>query len=596
MKFIFSLICSLFIAIPSVAATIKYNLSTPKPQDHYFAVKMELNDFKEKELLVKLPVWAPGSYLVREFSKNLNMVTAKDENGNALEVVKKEKNAWLIKKGKAKKVVVEYEVYAFELSVRTSFLDATHGFVSPSAVFMYVDGYKQLPGEVKVELHPVFSTVTTALQDAYTLSDGTSNHRTFSFKDYDELVDCPIEIGNQEVFSFTAAGVEHVVAIYGKGNHDSEMLAKDMSQIIESATAVFGQNPNKKYTFIIHNVQDGQGGLEHTNSTVLSVNRWTYTGSEYKGFLSLVAHEYFHLWNVKRLRPFELGPFNYDQENYTSLLWVMEGFTSYYDELLLRRAGYYSEEEYLGKLFSTINYVEASPGNRVQPVAHASFDAWIKAYRPNENSRNTTISYYSKGSVLAALIDAMIIKGSNGEKCLDHFMQHLYNVYFEGKKRGFTESEFKTELEKFTGLQLDEFFAKYVNGTEIPDYNKFFSPLGLNVQDGSRPTTDSGILLKSAGENVVIRDIRRGSTGENAGLSVNDEIIGCNGFRVDQRTMEEILRNSKSGDVHEILFSRDNELYSTDLYIGEYHKPSFVYTTNTDSDAAKLKAYWLRED
>lgn len=582
-------------ALFSFSASINYKLSTPKPQDHYFKVEMELNDFEEKEVLIKLPVWAPGSYLIREFSKNLNLVTAKDESEKSIEVIKKEKNAWLIKKGKSKKVTVEYEVYAFELSVRTSFLDATHGFVSPSGVFMYVDGYKEMSGAVEVELHPVFSKVTTALEeDKKDLTDKTRKY--FRFKNYDELADCPIEIGNQEIFSFQAAGVEHVVAIYGNGNQDIDRLKIDMAAIVESATAVFGQNPNKKYTFIIHNVQDGHGGLEHSNSTVLSVNRWTYSGSEYKGFLSLVAHEYFHLWNVKRIRPFELGPFDYDEENYTSLLWVMEGFTSYYDKLLLRRAGYYTQEEYVAKLFSTINYVEATPGNRVQPVAHASFDAWIKAYRPNENSRNTTISYYSKGSVLAALIDAMIIKQTKGTKCLDHFLRQLYSVYFEGKKRGCTEQEFKQELEKFTGLDLTNFFNDFVYGTEVPDYNAYFSPLGLTVQDGSKPTSDSGLSLNTEGGKVIVRDIRRGSTAENAGLSVNDEIIGCNGFRVDQRSLEDMLKASRSGDVHEILFSRDTELFSTDLYIGEYNRPNFIHLTNNDPAAGKLKDYWLRED
>ena len=178
---------------------------------------------------------------------------------------------------------------------------------------------------------------------------------------------------------------------------------------------------------------NGQGGLEHKNSTTLSVNRWTYSGSNYVKFLSLVAHEYFHLWNVKRIRPIELGPFDYNKENYTDLLWVMEGFTSYYDELILLRSGYYSQHQMLGKIESAINYVEGSEGSRVQPLAHASFDAWVKAYRPNENSSNTSMSYYSRGSIIAALLDVMIIENSNGKKCLDHFLQSLYSNFYENK-------------------------------------------------------------------------------------------------------------------------------------------------------------------
>ncbi|NBR15765.1 MAG: M61 family peptidase, partial [Crocinitomicaceae bacterium] len=404
------------------AQTIAYQLRMPKPQNHYFEVEMTLSDFKEKELNVKLPVWAPGSYLVREFSKNLNLVKAYDEKNNEIEVVKKTKNTWTVKSNGEKKIKVKYEVYAFELSVRTSFLDLTHGYVSGTGVFMYVDGYKDKKGTLEIVKPTIFKTISTSLPKA-SISIAKDGSENFEFANYDQLVDCPIEIGNQVVFDFMASGVKHTVAMYGEGNYDIPSLKRDMAKVIETETAVFGVNPNKEYVFIVHNVVDGQGGLEHCNSTTLSVNRWTYGGSEYVNFLNLVAHEYFHLWNVKRIRPIELGPFDYDQENYTSLLWVMEGFTSYYDELLLLRAGFYTKEEFLNKLQGSINYVEGSVGSRVQPVAHASFDAWIKAYRPTENSANTTMTYYSRGSVLGAIFDAMIIDHSKGKQCLDHFLQ-----------------------------------------------------------------------------------------------------------------------------------------------------------------------------
>ena len=332
---------TLFTAFTGQAQSIQYALSMPKPQNHYYQVEMELTDFKGAELDVKMPVWAPGSYLVREFAKNVDLVKAYDEKGTELKVNKVNKNTWRIAKGSAKTVKVKYEVYAFELSVRTSFLDMTHGFVSGSGVFMYVDGHKEQKGKVEVFPHADFKVITTALKqnpDGVT-KDGS---KSFVFDTYDQLVDCPIEIGNQTVFSFTAAGLLHTVAMYNFGNYDVPRLKKDMAKVVEAATGVFGQNPNKEYTFIIHNVIDAQGGLEHTNSTVLSVNRWTYEGDDYVDFLKLVAHEYFHLWNVKRVRPVELGPFDYDNENYTSLLWVMEGFTSYYEKLILLRAGYYS--------------------------------------------------------------------------------------------------------------------------------------------------------------------------------------------------------------------------------------------------------------
>lgn len=576
-----------------ISQQLKYNLKMPKPQNHYYHVEMELSDFSEKEILVKMPIWSPGSYLAREFAKNVNLVKAKDENGAALPVKKINKNTWKISKGDAGKVTVNYEVYAFELTVRTSFLDLTHGFVSGSGVFMYVDGHKKRGGKLEIFPYETFKSITTALKKS---GEGVSGDGStmYEFNDYDQLVDCPIEIGNQVEFSFDAAGTKHHVGIYGVGNFDVAALKKDMSKIIEAATDVFGQNPNKEYTFIIHNVTDGQGGLEHVNSTTLSVNRWTYDGTDYIGFLSLVAHEYFHLWNVKRIRPIELGPFDYDNENYTSLLWVMEGFTSYYDELLLLRAGYYTKDQYLKKLFGTLNYVEGTPGTRVQPVAHASFDAWIKAYRPNENSRNTTISYYSKGTIIAAMLDAKMVKKYKGKKGLDDFMQLIYKKYFVELDRGFTEDEFKKELESFLGENLDQFYADYINGTEIPDYNAIFNPVGVSVSYVGKPQPSVGVSLKEVGGKAIIRSIRSNSAGEDAGLSVNDEIIGCNGMRISKKGLEDFMKSLQVGDVFTVLIARDQQLYSVDVKVTPYEQPRFKHEQAVEKKNEKMFSYWLR--
>ncbi|MDG1347012.1 MAG: hypothetical protein P8P77_05295 [Crocinitomicaceae bacterium] len=571
------------------AQKIQYKLRMDAPQTHYFQVEMELTDFDDDELKIKMPVWAPGSYLVREFSKNVDLVVALDKKGDKLPVEKSSKNTWVIKKGKEKKVTVKYEVYAFELSVRTSFLDLTHGYVSGSGVLMYLEGHKAVKGCLDVIPHASFSKITTALPFC-TENLATDGGTRFKFNDYDQLVDCPIEIGNQEIFDFTAAGVKHTVAVYGRGNHNIENMKRDMAKIIESATGVFGQNPNKDYTFIIHNVEQGQGGLEHCNSTTLSVNRWTYNGSDYLGFLNLVAHEYFHLWNVKRIRPIELGPFNYDQENYTTLLWVMEGFTSYYDELLMLRAGFYTKEQYLGKLNSSMNYVEGSTGSRVQPLAHSSYDAWIKAYRPNENSYNTTMSYYSRGQVMAAQFDAMIVKVSNGEKCLDHFMQSIYKTYHVDQNRGFTEAEFKAELEKFTKSDLTEFFERFIHGTEIPDYEKVFSQVGLKANRQDVKEVRFGTRLGG----TTVRGVDRGSAAESIGLSVGDEVIAIDNYRIDGGSYGEMLSKFGLNDTFELLISRDNILYTLKGKMSEITTPRFILELDADFTNKKLTNYWLR--
>ena len=310
--------------------------------------------------------------------------------------------------------------------------------------------------------------------------------------------------------------------------------------------------------------------------------------------MKLVAHEYFHLWNVKRIRPVELGPFNYDEENYTSLLWVMEGFTSYYEKMILLRAGYYDQETLLKKMFSSLNYVEGSTGARVQPVAHASFDAWIKAYRPNENSKNTTASYYSRGSVIAMMLDARIIKKYNGKKCLDDFMQLVYNKYYLDKNRGFSEDEFKQELIDFLGESMNEFYAKYIDGTEIPDYHAEFSPLGVGVNYIGEAKPSVGLSLGESGGKTIVRSIRSGSAAETAGLSVNDEIIGVNGIRVEKSTVEAYFKSIGNREVINVLFSRDNQLLSTEIEVTEYEQPKFKFVMVPEPANEKLFNYWLR--
>lgn len=574
------------------AQSIHYNLRMSKPQNHYFEVEMLISDVKDAELEIKMPVWAPGSYLVREFAKNVNLVKAFDENGKALEVSKKSKNAWVVKKGSAKKVKVNYEVYSFELSVRTSFLDLTHGYVSGTGIFMYLDKLKDKAGTLSVYPHASFKKVTTAMPVA---SEKLSSDNAFqyTFINYDQLVDCPMEIGNQEVFDFMSEGVKHTVSIYGPGNHDIATLKVDMAKITSTATKVFGENPNKEYTFIIHNVVDGQGGLEHCNSTTLSVNRWTYQGSEYIGFLSLVAHEYFHLWNVKRMRPVELGPFNYDEENYTSMLWVAEGFTSYYDELLLRRAGYYTQEQMIGKINSGINYVEGSEGSRVQPVAHASFDAWIKAYRPNENSGNTTMTYYSRGAMLAALLDAKIITKFKGKICLDDFLQALYKDFYKKMNRGFSEAEFQKALSDFMGEDMSAFFKSYVNGTETPSFKDYFAPLGVKVEYTGVKKANFGASFSPSNGKALVKGIRANSSAETAGLSVNDEIIGINGFRVDASELDGIFNSFNVGDEVSMLIAREDILLELKATISAYERPSFKLSIDT-SKKNDLLEYWMR--
>jgi predicted metalloprotease with PDZ domain len=562
------------------AANVDYQVSMPEPHTHYYEVEMNVIDHQKDYFDVQMPVWSPGSYLVREFAKSVEDLKA-NFNKKSLKTEKINKNTWRVYSEKANNVIISYKVYAFELSVRTSFVDASHAYFNGTSMFMFVDELRKNPSKLTIIPFKDWKKVSTSLPKApiKSASFPKTEGKGFQYEapNYDILVDSPVEIGNHETFDFTSAGVVHHVAMYGKGNYDIEKLKADMGKITQACTDVFGVNPNKEYTFIIHNLTRGSGGLEHLSSTTLQVNRWTYGEDTYKGFLSLVAHEYFHLWNVKRIRPKALGPFDYNNENYTNLLWVMEGFTSYYDELLLYRAGFYNEDEIMRKFSSSINSIENQPGNKVQPVAHSSFDAWIKAYRSNENSYNTTISYYTKGSVIANMLDLKIINATKGKKNLDNVMQYLYNEYYKKQDRGFTNTEMQAALEKISGIKLNDFFEKYINGTQTFNYETIFGYAGLTVK--TIKNTDPSFGASTSGN--VVRGVYRNTSAYTGGINVKDEIISIDGFRVDDN-IADLISSKKVGDNIEVLISRDNLMQTLTFPLKE--KGSTRYFIFSDSE------------
>jgi len=564
------------------AANISYEVSMSEPHTHYFNVKMSVTDYQKDYFDIQMPVWSPGSYLVREFAKSVEELTA-TFNKKTLKAEKINKNTWRIYAENANNVVINYKVYAFELSVRTSFIDASHGYFNGTSMFMFIDELKNTPHNLTIIPFKDWKKISTSLPKT------TEKGFNYQAPDYDILVDCPVEIGNQETFDFTSAGVLHHVAMYGKGNYDIETLKVDMAKITQACTDVFGVNPNKEYTFIIHNLTKGSGGLEHLSSTTLQVNRWTYAGSAYKGFLSLVAHEYFHLWNVKRVRPEALGPFDYNKENYTSLLWVMEGFTSYYDELLLYRAGVYNEEEIMRKFTGSINNIENQPGNKVQPVAHSSFDAWIKAYRPTENSYNTTISYYSKGSVVANMLDLMIINNTKGKKNLDNVMQYLYNEFYKKQGRGFSKEEMQNTLEEVSGLKLDDFYEKYINGTQTFDYKTTFGYAGLSVET----IVNNDVYLGVSTSGNKITRVYRGSSAYKGGLNVNDEILAIDGYRV-HNDISDYIDGRPVGDEISVLISRDDIIQTLTLPLIENGSTRY-FIINESEKKNSIHQKWLSQ-
>lgn len=567
---------------------IGFEVSFTEPQAHYAEVEMNISGINKDYVDVKMPVWAPGSYLIREFSKNVEGFKA-SAAGKPVKFEKVRKNIWRIYGAKANQLKINYRVYAFEVSVRTSFVDASHAFLSSTGIFMYPDGHLKSPSTVKIVPYQGWSKVSTGLEPV------AGQEFTYTAKDFDILFDSPIEVGNQDVFEFTASGVKHEVAMYGGGNYDKERLKVDMAKVVEQGTAIYGENPNKHYTFIVHNYERGGGGLEHLNSTVLGASRNQYNNERgYNGFLDLVAHEYYHLWNVKRLRPVALGPFDYDNEVYTTNLWIAEGFTAYYENKLTLRAGFNDQNTFVNKLAGAVAAVENTPGSRVQSAAMASYDAWIKQYRPDENSSNSSISYYSKGEVIGLLMDLAIANATKGAKSLDDVMKAMY-LQCKTQGRGYTDAEFKAMVEKVSGISFTDFWNKYVTGTEPVDYATYFAYAGVTVKNENEGKSIPylGVASRKVEGRMFITAVSRNSAAWTAGLNVNDELISINGVPVEaaiERMPE--LTSKKVGEVVNIKVGRDGKL--VDFAVTLKASPSIKLVAQIDENATPAQKAVLK--
>jgi predicted metalloprotease with PDZ domain len=549
------------------APAIRYRVSMEKPQTHYFTVTVTVADLKKPSLDFVLPVWTPGSYLVREFARNVQEFTATDGSDRPLPVEKINKNTWRVASRNASPVTVQYRVYAYEVSVRTSFLDDMHGYINGASVFMYVDGHQGRPATVVIDPPEGWRTVSTALERV----PGAPDPFTYTAPNYDILADSPMEIGTHPVYTFTVRDVPHEVAVYGIGNYDPERLVADMRRVVETAVEIFNDLPYPRYVFLVQLLPSGGGGLEHQNSASLHYRRWGFRPeSVYRRWLGLVAHEYFHLWNVKRIRPQPLGPFDYTRENYTSLLWVAEGFTTYYSAQILRRADLTQPEEFLGWASGQISDVQAKPGRRVQSVEEASFDAWIKYYRPNENSDNATISYYNKGALIGLLLDLEIRHRTEGKKSLDDVMRSLYTVYAREKGRGFSPAEFRQTCESVAGGPLADIFDRYVSDTEEIDYDRYLGYAGLRL--AARPSEGGGAYLgiKTRKEDgrMIVSQVIAGSPAYTYGINVNDELIAIDGIRADDAYADRLAERQPASIVT-ITVARDGILREIDVILAE---------------------------
>ncbi len=560
-----------------MATPIRYTITSNDPVSHVYDVTITVDKPAAEGQVFSLPAWIPGSYMVREFAKNIVRLHA-ESGGKKVAVKKLDKHTW---KAAActSALTLSYQVYAWDLSVRTAHLDQTHGFFNGTSVFLAAQGFEQGRHVVDI-LRPEGDAfkrwrVATAMPELKARRYGFG---TYVAQNYDELIDHPVEFGDFALASFKAHGVPHDVVITGQvPNLDMARLCDDLKKICEAQIAFFEPKskraPMQRYVFMTLAVGDGYGGLEHRASTALICARADLPvkgkpeqTDGYRTYLGLCSHEYFHTWNVKRIKPAVFAPYDLRQENYTSLLWLFEGFTSYYDDLFLVRTGVIDTDAYLNMLSKTVTGVLRGSGRKKQSVAESSFDAWVKYYRQDENAPNAIVSYYTKGSLVALGLDLTIRTQTRGRRTLDDVMRGLWNRYgrdfYEGGGQGVPEEGILALLEELSGADLGRFFERCIKGTEDVPLAELLPGFGVSYGDATPKDAKPwlGARIAKDGGDAKLASVYEGSPAAHAGLSVGDKLVALDGLRVPASGPDGLLSRYRINDTVRVHAFRRDEL------------------------------------
>ncbi len=588
---------ALFVAVSLVygqqpEGSMAFTVSMEQPHTHYYHVVFSCQGLKGDTLDFKMPAWTPGYYWVMDYAKNVLNFRAEDRAGNPLVWNKTAKNTWQVESENSAAVTVSYDVYAFRRSVAESFLDDRRAFIAPAGVFMHVGGRLHHPVTITLKPNKKGDKISTGLDPV------AEKPNTFFAPDFDVLYDCPILIGNQEILTFEVQRIPHVIAIENLGSFDREKFVSDIKRVVEETIRLIGEIPYRHYTFIM--MDQGGGGLEHLNSMAVFSNPsgWN-TPQSYTRWLSFIAHEYYHLYNVKRIRPIALGPFDYDRENYTTMLWVSEGISVYYQDIILNRAGFLHRDQYFDRVRRFIAGYENRPGRLFQSAAESSFDTWMKFFSRDENMANTTISYYSKGAALGLLLDLKIRHESENKRSLDDVMRTLYSKYHKEKNRGFKDREFREECESAAGCALPEIFDDYVATVKEIDYPKYFAYAGLEIDVTPQevPGVFFGAATRAQDGNLTISSVEWDSPAQKGGLSAQDEILALDGIRATARTLERSLNAKKPGDRIRVLIARRGVIQEEEVVLGEKKERSFHIRPMSDPNPLQTSILedWLKD-
>ena len=572
---------------------IHFSVELYSAESHLFRVTCNIKNTNKDGFKYYMPAWIPGSYMIRDFAKNFVEMNAKDSNDD-LAITLIDKQTWSIGKNNGE-VSLQYDVYAWDESVRTAHFDNTHAYFNGTSLFVGIEGREDEAISLEIikpdQSNNTFTNwrVATSL---HSLNKDGFDFGYFSAINYDDLLDHPVEIGNFEVLKFNVADTPHSIVIFGHQHLDTQRLLTDVEKICNTQVNTFKQFPKmEQYIFHLWVVDNGYGGLEHRSSTSLICSRkdLPYHGmvkknDDYIRLLGLFSHEYFHTWNVKRIKPAEFIPYQLQEESYTRQMWAFEGITSYYDDLGLLRSKVITLDEYLILLGKNINRVMNTSGRTKQSLLDSSFYTWTKFYKQDENASNAIISYYAKGALFSLCLDIKIREASNNKKSLDDVMQTLWKDY-GSKQIGVEEDTICNIASKLTGTDLNEYFELYLSTTiELP-LNEALAYINIELQTrpaeslddvgGTPPSKNAqqliqlGARLTANPDGVKIAALHEWSCLTQAGLSSGDIIIALNGFKASKENLPDLLRGYKEGDVIELHYFRDNQLKQASFDVPE---------------------------
>ncbi|MGC4104343.1 M61 family metallopeptidase [Ferruginibacter sp.] len=586
-------VCNTSLYAGNSKLSLSFVVSMPQPANHLYHVVFNCSGLQQKQTEFKMAQWTPGYYQLMHYANNVQQLHATDEKGNALKVEKKKENSWLVNTANISTVVITYDVKATLAFVAGNYLDEERGYISPAGLFVYPEGNIKSPVSVSIQPYEKWSTIATGLEPV------KNKKGSFTASNYDVLFDSPILMGNLDSLpSFTVNNIPHYFEAFKPGEFDRAVFMNDLKKIITTASGIIGDIPYGHYTFL--GIGPGGGGIEHLNSASVAFTGTQMNTPEGKlRMYNFLAHEYFHHYNVKRIRPIELGPFDYDNGSRTKMLWLSEGITVYYEYIIVKRAELINSSEMLKLFQQSIKEYETKPGRNFQTPADASYVTWDEGpFGRTGDEVNKTISPYDKGPLLGMLLDFKIRHETKNKNSLDGLMRLLYNKYYKKLGRGFTEKEFQQEAEKIAGTSLNDFFD-YIYTLKTVDYPTYLNYAGLSIDTVSRelPGAWLGIAVRDRNDSLIVTNSTWQSPAWESGVRRGNTILEVNGTKLNAAAYTALVKNLKPGDKIKIRFVKSGETTEQEIVTTVKKEASYLIQPIAQPDklqAAILKS-WLGE-